>query len=249
LRQDLPDSKNDCAKTFVFKNKPIIGIVGGIGSGKSYVASLFGELGCMVIHSDDQVREAYADPRVRMRLREWWGDRVLDSSGGVNRSAIAEIIFRDEGERKKLEQLLHPLVAKRRDELMASAPDSVVAFVWDTPLLAETGLDKVCDAIVFVDAPQEVRLARVAGRGWPAEELLRREILQMPLDKKRGISHYVLDNSAEGLPCVADVPKVTGTEQVGVAATAVDSAVRGQVREILSRILDRGASTGITPRN
>jgi dephospho-CoA kinase len=231
----------------VFKNKPIIGIVGGIGSGKSYVASLFADFGCLVIHSDDQVREAYFDPLIKTRLREWWGDRVFLENGAVNRRAIADIVFSNAAERKKLEQLLHPLVAKKRDELMASAPDSVVAFVWDTPLLAETGLDKSCDAIVFVDAPDAVRQARATARGWTAEEHLRREILQMPLDKKRGISHYVLDNSAN-VPKVTSVEQSEGLPSVAAPATPMaDAAVRGQVRDILSRILDCGRGSRNSP--
>ena len=69
--------------------KPIIGIAGGIGSGKSFVARLFGELGCRVIHADDQVRLAYDDPAVRHTIREWWGDQVFQPDGNINRSQIA----------------------------------------------------------------------------------------------------------------------------------------------------------------
>jgi len=90
----------------------------------------------------------------------------------------------------------------------------VVAFVWDTPLLIEGGLDRLCDALVFVDAPAAVRLQRVQqSRGWDEAELTRREILQLALDKKRKISQYVVDNTADA------------------------EYARGQVREVLSRIL------------
>ena len=198
----------------MYRGKPIIGVVGGIGSGKSFVASLFGELGAMVIRSDEQVREAYRDPAVKAELRRWWGEEVFAPDGEVDRRAIAARVFSDDAQRLRLEQLLHPWVARARDAAMAAAPDSVAAFVWDTPLLLETGLERQCDAVVFVDAPVELRQQRVRERrGWDEAELLRREKFQMPLDKKRAVSHYVLQNTADA----------------GLA--------RGQVREILSRIL------------
>ena len=198
--------------------KPIIGIAGGIGSGKSFVAGLFGELGCLVISSDDQVRDAYRDPRVLATLRQWWGDDALTAAGEVNKRVVAQRIFARPAERQRLERLLHPMVNEARERVMASAATdpTVVAFVWDTPLLFETGLHAKCDAVVFVQAPQAVRLARVqATRAWDAAELTRRENSQMPLDTKRELSQYVVENTAD-----ADV-------------------VRGQVRAVLSRILER----------
>jgi len=194
-------------------HKPIIGITGGIGSGKSFVASIFGELGCLIIRSDDQVRQAYEDPAIKAQLRAWWGPGVFDEQGNVNRKAIAERVFTDANQRVRLEQLLHPRIARQREEIMASAGD-VPAFIWDTPLLVETGLDQQCDAVVFVDAPQELREKRVMqSRGWDRAELARREKFQLPLDKKRVLAHYVLENTADA------------------------DEVRIQVREILSRIL------------
>jgi dephospho-CoA kinase len=221
----------------VYHRKPIIGIVGGIGSGKSYVARLFGELGCLVIDADVLVSEAYADPAVRQRLREWWGDAAFRDDGSINRSTIAAQVFRDEAERKRLEGLLHPWVNARRREIMAAAPADVVAFVWDTPLLLETGLNRECDALVFVEAPEAERLARVAAqRGWNADELRRREKLQMPLDKKRELSDDVVVNSAPGVLR----PRPAAQKPAGDATDAGDAEqdqVRCQVREILSRIV------------
>jgi dephospho-CoA kinase len=201
--------------------KPIIGIVGGIGSGKSFVARLFGEMGCLVIDSDTQVREAYELPKVREALHRWWGDSVFQADGSIDRPTIARRIFADpdhEANRHMLEGLLHPIVARMRDEKMAAVANdvNVLAYVWDTPLLLETGLGDSCDALVYVEAPREVRQARVAQkRGWDDTELARRENLQWPLDKKREISDHVVTNTAD-----ADV-------------------VRGQVRQVVSRILAR----------
>src|SRR5689334_23216760 len=157
----------------MFGGRPIIGIAGGIGGGKSHIARLLGELGCAVIDSDAQVKAAYADPKVLVQLRQWWGDSVITPDGLPNRKAIAQKIFSDESERKRLESLLHPLVAELRDRQMAElAKDSaIVAFVWDTPLLFEAGLSEKCDAILFVDTPLEIRQERVARtRGWSPGE-------------------------------------------------------------------------------
>ncbi len=195
---------------------PIIGITGGIGSGKSFVAALFAELGCFVISADAQVRLAYDDPQIRQQLRDWWGEGVFKSDGTVDRKAIAKVIFSDDDQRRRLEQLLHPWIAGQRDQWMkiARADPKTKAIIWDTPLLHETGLDRQCDAVVFVDAPPDVRFNRVRdSRGWDEAEIIRRENLQWPLDKKQSLSHYVVVNTADAASC------------------------RSQVREILSRIL------------
>jgi dephospho-CoA kinase len=200
----------------MFAGKPIIGLAGGIGSGKSFVASLFAGEGCLVLDADASARAAYADPAVRAALRQWWGDAAFLPDGSPDRRAIAERVFSDPPERAKLEHLIHPRVAADRDRLMRLHADDplVRAYVWDVPLLFETGLNKSCDAVVFVDAPLAERARRVArSRHWPPGELERRENSQYPLDKKRAMSHYVLGNTAD-------------------AATA-----REQVRDVLSRIL------------
>lgn len=209
----------------MFHGVPIIGIAGGIGSGKSYIARLFGELGCVVIDSDAQVAEVYRDPVVLHTLRQWWGDEVIGLDGKVNRRAVASRVFSDPAERKRLEELLHPRVNARRQVAMATAIAQnvpVKAFVWDTPLLFETGLYKQCDSLVFVDAPLETRQKRVAARGWSPEELEKRENLQWPLDKKRALCNDVIVNS--------DQPEGGRDDS------------RGQVGQVLSRILARLSS-------
>jgi dephospho-CoA kinase len=201
----------------MFAGKPIIGIVGGIGSGKSYVSRLFGEMGCLVIDADELVREVYQRPEVKHTLVGWWGAGVLDGQGRVDRAAIARRVFAASEERRQLEGLVHPLVGQIRDQRMAgsAADPRVAAYVWDTPLLIEAGLAGQCDAVVFVEAPEEERYRRVReSRGWSREEWARREKLQLPLDKKRRIANDMVCNTADA-----------------------DYEVRGQVREVLSRIL------------
>jgi dephospho-CoA kinase len=209
----------------MFSGKPIIGLTGGIASGKSFVASLFAELGCVVIDADAMVRATYGSPAVRQTLRDWWGEEVFKGDGSVDRGAIAQRVFADAAQRARLEGLLHPIVdsARRRQmEISATHPETI-AFVWDTPLLFEVGLNTQCDAVVFVDAPLQTRLERVLqSRRWDEAELLKRENLQWPLDRKQEISDYIVRNTADA-----------------------DEA-RSQVRLVLSRILER-ASNGPGP--
>jgi len=200
----------------VFYGKPIIGITGGIGSGKSFVARLFGEMGCCVIHADDQIRLAYDDPDIRKTLTQWWGSTLFKPDGTINRPEMARRIFSNEPDRLRLEGLLHPWIATRRDQIMADAVKNseIIAFIWDTPLLLEAGLDQHCDAVVFVDAPEDTRIRRVTEtRGWNPAEIANREKLQWPLDKKRKLAHYIVANTADA------------------------AAARSQVQEILSSIL------------
>lgn len=218
----------------MYAGKPIIGIAGGIGSGKSTVAALFAELGCMVIDSDAQVREAYRDPKVAETLRGWWGEQVLHPDGSVNRSAVAAKVFADPTEKRRLEGLLHPIVHAARERQMAAGghDPQVVAYVWDTPLLFEAGVAEQCDAVVFVDAPVEQRLARVRSRsGWDDAELLRREKSQMPLDMKRGLSDHVLTNTADA-----------------ASGPSAMTGLREQVRRVLSQILTGSTTTTPDPR-
>lgn len=189
----------------MFACRPIIGLVGGIGAGKSHVARLFEAAGCCRIASDEMVRAAYTHPEVKRAVVERFGTGVLDEGGRVDRKFIADIVFREESERQWLENLLHPVANRARVELMEQAAKDprVVGYVWDSPLLQEVGLDRLCDVVVFVDASYEDRLGRVAARGWDAAELDRREKVQMPLDRKRQKADYVLSN-ADADPATAE---------------------------------------------
>jgi len=178
--------------------KPLIlGLAGGIGSGKSAVARALAELGALVTDSDTEAKAALDRPEVRSQVVSWWGKSILDSSGEIDRKQIADIIFKDAAQRKRLEALIHPLLKHTRDELIAkAAAKGVHTVVIDAPLLFEAGLDKECDFIIFVDSPREVRLARVmSSRRWTEEEFNRREASQLPLDEKRQRSHDVIVNA------------------------------------------------------
>lgn len=174
----------------------VIGLAGGIGAGKSAVARVLESLGCLVSDSDTEAKAQLDNPEVRDQLVKWWGDRVLDSQGRVQRSAVAEIVFSDPGQRKRLEELVHPRLKRARGELIEEAARAgAPAVIIDAPLLFEAGVDAECDAVIFVDASRRDREARVAARGWAPAELERREDAQLPLDEKRRRSTHVIENT------------------------------------------------------
>lgn len=177
---------------------PVIGLVGGVGSGKSSVASALLSLGCTVADSDALVRKVYVLPEIRAQLQTWWGPGVVNDAGQIDRAAVAAVVFRDPAERKRLEALIHPKVEAARRALFAAAPPGTRALVIDAPLLLEAGLAGECSQIWFVDAPETARRARVmADRGWSAEELDRREAAQWSLDRKRAAAHHVIRNDGD----------------------------------------------------
>jgi len=178
----------------------VIGLAGGIGAGKSAVAKVFAEGGALVIDSDKEAKEALDRPEVRGELIRWWGDRVLDATGRIDRKKVGEIVFSDPAQRERLERLVHPLVRATRNEMIARTdPRNTPAVIVDAPLLFEAGLDKECDAVVFVDASRESRLKRVREtRGWAEGELDRREKAQLPLEEKRRRADVVVVN--DGTP-------------------------------------------------
>ncbi len=179
--------------------KPIIGLTGGIGSGKSTVAAILQELGAGVIASDQLNHLELNAPEVLDALRQWWGERVV-VEGRADRDAIRRIVQRDPQARTRLERLVHPRIDRRRRELMKrmEADPAVRVIVWDSPLLYEAGLADQCDCVLFVDADDHVRGTRVReARGWTADDLQRFEDLQKPLDLKRDSADYrVVNNSS-----------------------------------------------------
>lgn len=177
----------------------VIGLVGGIGAGKSEVARILGELGCVVSDSDAQARAALDEPHVRDQLIAWWGKDILAPDGRVDRAAVAKLVFDKPRERQRLEGLIHPRVrAARRDAHDRAEQTGAPAVVIDAPLLFEADVDRECDAVIFVEAPVGQRRARVrASRGWDDTELERRESAQLSLEEKRTRSDYVVLNDSD----------------------------------------------------
>lgn len=177
----------------------VIGLVGGVGSGKSTVARALAEHNFIVIDSDKDARAVLDRPEVRDELARWWGSKVLLPDASVDRRAVADIVFRDPAQRSRLEALVHPLVKADRGRLIERAKaEGRAGVVIDAPLLYEAGSDKECDLVVFVDAPEAMRRERVAARsGWSPAELERREKAQLPLQEKRRRADEVILNDGD----------------------------------------------------
>lgn len=178
---------------------PVIGLAGGVGSGKSLVAEALAQQGAAVINADHLAHEALNDPDIREQLHQWWGDPVLDAEGRVDRRAVGRIVFDQPEQLRRLESIVHPRVAEKRFERrrQLEADAGVRAIVEDCPLLFEKGIDKECDVVIFVASSRENRLRRVlSSRGWTVDELDRREKNQWDLDRKADLADYVIQNNA-----------------------------------------------------
>ena len=178
-----------------------IGLVGGVASGKSLVARLFVELGAGLLDADRAGHDVLSqDPEARSAVLDRWGEKVLASDGSINRAAIAACVFASDdaaqSDREFLETLLHPLIrAKLDDEKRALVAAGRPAVVLDAPLLLEAGWGPLCDLVVMVDVPRDVRLARAMERGWTEAEFTRREAAQWPVDTKSQHADAVLSNA------------------------------------------------------
>ncbi len=193
--------------------KPILGIVGGIGSGKTHVAAEFARLGAAVIDADHLGHEVLELPEIRAAARARWGERVLGPAGRIDREAVAAIVFAPTPQAAEelayLERLTHGEIRRlaelRVDELLSRG--DVPAIVVDAPLLVEAGWNGFCDKIVYVEAPEAVRSSRVRSRGWSEEELQRRQRRQAPLAEKRKLADVVIDNSGDATATRAQVER------------------------------------------
>lgn len=178
----------------------IVGLLGGVASGKSLIARQLCELGAGLLDGDRAGHEVLQLPEIERQVRQNWGDAVFGAEGRVNRKALGKIVFAPppEGPRQlqRLEQLTHPEIGvrlHRQAEDLAREGRKVA--VLDAPVMLKAGWDKFCDRIVFVDAPREVRLARAIGRGWNQEDFAAREAAQESLEVKRAHADTMIDNS------------------------------------------------------
>ena len=180
----------------------IIGLTGGIASGKSAVAAELEALGAVVLDADQAAHEVINRPTVQQALVDRWGKGVLKASGEIDRGAVAERVFSDNAksraELRFLEETLHPRIHEQFHAKLAEMASSETAVaVIDAPLLLEAGWGKLCDTLVYVDSPRADRLGRAKLRNWTEEEFAKREALQMPIAEKRERSTYVLSNGGD----------------------------------------------------
>jgi len=143
--------------------KLLVGLTGGIASGKSTVARLLGELGCTVVDADEIVADLYQPGQAgALAVARLFGEEMLTAEGAVDRPRVGAAVFGDAEARKRLEAAIHPLVRERTNELLQAAEGIVV---YEATLLVEAGRADAFDLVISVEASPEIRLARAVGRG------------------------------------------------------------------------------------
>ena len=178
----------------------VVGLIGGIGSGKSLAAEMFCEQGCDVIDADKIGHALLERQDIVAALVDRFGGDILDGDGRIDRQVLGERAFVDSASIDALNAVIHnPLrleLQRRIAELNHSDPPGGLIVV-DAALLLETDWHELCDTLVFVDSPYPQRLQRVSQtRHWPEAELTRRENLQKTLDIKRARADHVLRNNS-----------------------------------------------------
>jgi dephospho-CoA kinase len=173
-----------------------IGLTGGIGAGKSVVAARLGELGALVIDADRIAREVVEPGTSGLAaVVETFGESILTADGSLDRAALGRIVFADGQRRRQLDDLLHPLIARRTDELVRRAEPGVV-LVHDVPLLVEKGMAAGYDLVIVVHAPQEERVRRlVRDRGMAPQEARARIDSQADDERRRAVADVWLENT------------------------------------------------------
>ena len=183
---------------------PVIGIVGGIGSGKSSVANwVAAHAKVSVLNADALGHEVLQLNAVKQALCQRFSDAILGTDGGIERSVLARRVFGTDADqlaaRHDLEQIVHPEIGRRiAEKIEAAAAEDQEAVLLDAAILLEAGWRSKCDLVVFIDTPDPIRMERVREhRGWTQDELRLREMSQWSLMEKRRESDLIVKNDGE----------------------------------------------------
>ena len=179
----------------------VVGILGGIASGKSTITRMLEEKGAKVLDVDKIARAVLQQSQVKDKLRQRWGGSIFDESGEVQRHKIAQLVFQqnEEGEEnlRFLEATTHPLVSEQLAAILHELQSLEIVIILDAAVMLKAGWQKHCDTILFVDADDELRLARAKTRGWSKEEFHNREARQESLEYKKSLAQTVINNGAD----------------------------------------------------
>jgi len=176
----------------------VVGLTGGIASGKSTVSSLFQQLGVPVICADELAHEAVKPGAPALEeIRREFGDDTIDTDGKLDRVAMARLVFQDAALRRKLESIIHPRVSEEKDSrLEAFRRQGHAVVVVDVPLLYESGWEKAFDLVIVVHVPRHVQEQRLVDRDDMTHEDARARLdAQMPIDEKRVRADKIVDNT------------------------------------------------------
>ena len=176
----------------------LIGLTGGIATGKSTVSKMFRDRGAKIVDADQIAREVVEPGTIGVkRVAERFGQEFLNEKGEIDRKKLAALVFQDEQARKDLNSLLHPLIRQRMREdterIFRLNPKAVV--IWDVPLLFESQLTDQVDQVIVVYIPESLQIHRLMSRNQlTKEEAIRRIQSQWPIEKKKSLADYVIDN-------------------------------------------------------
>lgn len=190
--------------------KPIIGIMGGIGSGKSTVANEFEKLGCKIINADKIAHDLLEENNVRQEVVGILGNDIIDSEGNIDRKKIAEIVFNNSELLFKLNNIIHPGVLQKTEELIEqyNQDNQCKAVILDMPLLVEVGWDKCCDKLIFVECDEITRENRVKSKFSQKNHIKYRENFQISLDKKKNIADNTVNNNSDFSALVRQIAEI-----------------------------------------
>lgn len=183
----------------------VIGILGGIASGKSTVASLFRNHGAVVADADQMGHDVLRDEAAKHEIREKFGSEVFQIDGEVDRRQLAAKVFGgDDLSRKRLaelEKITHPRIKNRLQSLIQATMDTPggppAALIMDAALLVRAGWSDICNNLLFIDSPQADRLKRALRRGWSESEFNAREAAQETLAEKQVLADYIICNAGD----------------------------------------------------
>jgi dephospho-CoA kinase len=178
----------------------VVGLTGGIASGKSTVAAMFAELGAVVVDADALVsRILTKGSPVLAEVAETFGGEVLKADGSLDRAALADKVFDDPAARKRLELITHPRVAALAAERITEAQKAGArVIVYDAALLVETGAFRTVDVVVVVEAPVETRLQRLRERkGMEPDEAKARMAAQLDDSARSAVADHVIHNDSD----------------------------------------------------
>ncbi|TMC32351.1 MAG: dephospho-CoA kinase [Chloroflexi bacterium] len=174
----------------------VLGLTGGIGSGKTMVGTMFTELGAELIDADQLAREVVEPGQPALEeIVTSFGRDILRPDGRLDRRKLAGIVFADASARARLNAMTHPRIRERMDAAIAARRDRAGVLIVDIPLLFENARTGVVEKVIVVWVDPRTQFRRLIERGGLTEEEARRRIgAQMPLDEKRGLADHVIDN-------------------------------------------------------
>ena len=176
----------------------VIGITGGIASGKSTIAKMLESLGASVINADEICHRLINTKSISQKIINRWGDHIQDKYGRIERHKLGKIVFANKKELSALNKMIHPEAIKRIKNRITKLRNqsTTVAIVLDAALLVESDLIDICDITLFVDTRKNTCKARVKNsRKWPSGEITKREKFQCSLREKKGIADIVISNN------------------------------------------------------